>query len=249
MKLPSIGGVFRAALFGAMLASVAIAGVSVAQTRTTVAHSTSLRQDEPSHLDLMAKWGHVDKIWFVYTQGGAEHRAWKGTAFILKGVGIITAGHVIDAGLRASKDAKIEFRGEELRLVASKSEYDKDLAILVPANKDSKLLTAGLELSDTEPCPDSKTKVWAMGFPANSAAITEGFIKGLSHGLVCAGYYSNGGISGGPILARLDRDLRVVGVSVRGYAVDGVRLPDSLFVKLSVLREFIKEASALKDKR
>lgn len=240
MQLPSIWGVLRAVMLGAALAVTAISGFTYSQPVATHQEEPAI-EEGPSFVDLMTAWGHVGQLWFVL----GDKRNWMGTAWVLKDKCIVTAGHVVDAGLKMYPGAEIVFRGERLRVLASCAEYEHDVAILVPENEKSNLLKNGLELADSEAA--IRDKVWAMGFPRDAKVITEGEVKGNDNGLMAASYFSDGGISGAPVFKWTDSGLRVVGVSVRGYVSLRVRLPRSLFVRLEVLREFIEAATSPDD--
>lgn len=155
-------------------------------------------------------------VWVVTLDTDGEVR--QGTAFVLKGMGVITASHVLGWGkfrnLRiSSSDGSIVYDAEVLR-----RDGTLDLAVL---NVPKMPLDGGFEMSRLE--PRRKMAITVLGFPnhnvGDSGRFDEGIIGGFrpnpfgGKDLFLINRPIITGQSGGPIL---DAASKVIGVAHRG---------------------------------
>jgi S1-C subfamily serine protease len=144
-----------------------------------------------------------------------ETQETQGTGFLLKGIGLVTAAHVLDGGTGLINTRSHDGVQREARIVAKDNVLD--LAILDIGFETG----VGLELSSVEVKP--RAAILLLGFPNHnvddSAQVREGHVSGTrkdptsNERLILIDASIIYGNSGGPVL---DSSNRVIGIALRG---------------------------------
>ena len=172
----------------------------------------------------------TEAVWSVW--GSDDYESGHGTGYWVSGTVLVTACHVV----RGAKEAwaSNNDRSYQLHMQVDKCDEDLDIAILSRldfSNKDGRLevpLVKPIRILDG--VLDRGQRVWALGYPLHAPLMTtKGYWQGPTYtsdpspgvrhptGIISA----NGlpGSSGGPILAFVNGEVVVVGMTVAGYGL------------------------------